>query len=578
MRQRVLASGEVKMTLKTTLLGAVACALLTGPAFAQASTTPAGTPPPPPPAHKHRHHAEMATTGSDRLDLLEKRVEEQAEEIHELKAQLNGGATAAPAEVTATQFEALQNQVYEQTAATATAAKTNAVVQFKPQTPYQHSKAHPTITSPDGKWTFSPVVLVQGDWASYSQGQPLSASGSPSTKDALKSSGENFRRAQVGFQGTFAGDFGYKFVYDFGGTNGDETYQGFAGAGTAASQYTTSTGAGSGPHIQQAWVSYKGFLDPFTFKVGAFATPANLNDMTSSDDLLFNERPSPSQLSRGLDGDDGRETVGFIGNGAIWNASLFMSGDTYGKAALIAPQTTYGGGQEAVVGRFAVAPWQDPVTNFNLHLGGNFGYVIHPQESTSTAVPGVTTYGITFSDRPELRVDNVTFLNTGAINATSAYSAGIEAAASWGPLMVEGENFWYGVNRNNPAPGFTNPNFSGWYVEGSWVMTGEPRQYNMATASFVRPSPDRPFNPGQGDWGAWELAGRYSSTDLDYDLADPDHIFGGLQKIWSAGVNFYPNDVLKFMFDYQHVNVENIGALGVDGQYDTFEIRTQVSF
>jgi len=562
--------------LRATLLASAASFVLSGAAFAQ-TATPAT---PPPPKH-HHHHDAAATTGSDRLDLLEKRVEEQAEEIHELKAQLNGGAAAAaPAQVTATQFQQLQTQVTEQVEAT----KKQALVTFKPQTVFQHEKSQPTISSPDGKWTFAPIVMVQGDWASYSNGQPL-ADGKSADKDPLKSSGENFRRAWIGFQGTFDGDFGYKFVYDFGGSNGDETYQGFAGPTTAGSSYTTSTGAGTGPHIQSAWVSYKGFLDPFTFKIGAMPTPANLGDATAADDLLFNERPSPSQLSRGLDADDGRESAGFIGNGAIWNASLFMTGDTYGKAPLIAPQTTYGGGQEAVVGRAVLAPWQDPDTNFNIHLGGNFGYVIHPAESTSTASPGVTTYGITFSDRPELRVDNVTFLNTGAINAKSAYSAGLEGAISWGPLLLQGENFWYGVTRNNPAVGVTDPKFSGWYAEGSWVITGEPRRYNIATGSFVRPSPDHPFNPGNGDWGAWELAGRYSSTDLDYDLGSAvtaDRVFGGLQNIWSAGINFYPDDVLKFMFDYQHVQLWNIGSpvagLPGNGQYDTFEIRTQVSF
>ncbi|MGD0143074.1 MAG: porin [Rhizomicrobium sp.] len=560
--------------LRAALLAGAATLVLSGGAFAQTAT-----PPPPPPKHHHHHDAE-ATTGSDRLDLLEKRVEEQAEEIHELKAQINGGASAAPAQVTASQFATLQTQVTEQAAET----KKQAVVAFKPQTNFQHEKSQPTITSRDGRWTFSPVVLVQGDWASYSTSQPLDNSKSAG-KDDLKSSGENFRRAQIGFQGTFDGDFGYKFVYDFGGANGDETYQGYAGTSATSgctaggTSYCTSTGAGTGPHIQQAWVSYKGFLDPFTFKVGAFATPANLGDMTSSDDLLFNERPSPAQLSRGLDGDDGRESVGFIGNGSIWYASLFMSGDTYGKAPLIAPVSTYGGGQEAVVGRVAVNPWQDPASNTNLHLGANFGYVIHPDESTNSS--GVTTYGITFSDRPELRVDNVTFLNTGALNATSAYSAGLEAAASWGPLMVEGENFWYGVTRNDPAVGVTNPKFSGWYAEGSWVITGEPRQYNMATASFVRPSPDSPFNPSTGDWGAWELAGRYSSTNLDHDITSAvalDRVFGGVQDIASAGINFYPDDVLKFMFDFQHVQLKNIGALNNNGQYDTVEIRTQVSF
>ena len=126
-----------------------------------------------------------------------------------------------------------------------------------------------------------------------------------------------------------------------------------------------------------------------------------------------------------------------------------------------------------MVGRAVFLPWRDADSNLNIHLGANFGYVIHPQEATSTANPGVTTYPVTFSDRPELRVDNVTFINTGAINARSAYTAGVEAAASYGAFTLQGENYWYGIRRNNPAAGVTDPGFSGWYVEGSWVLTGE---------------------------------------------------------------------------------------------------------
>ncbi|HKD20354.1 MAG TPA: porin, partial [Rhizomicrobium sp.] len=465
-----------------------------------------------------------------------------------------------------------------------------------------------TISSPDGRYTFSPIATVQGDFASYSKGQPL-GNGATVGKNDLKSSGTNFRRAQIGFQGTFAGDFGYKFFYDFGGTNGDETYQGYAAPNSGvyvqtckvaaspcppASQTTTllnnpfntSTGAGSGPHVKEAWLSYKGFLDPFTFKIGALATPANLNDVTSAEDLLLNERPSPAQLSRGLDGDDGRDSVGFIGNGSNWNASLFLSGDTFGKAALVAPQTTYGGSQEAVVARAVFLPWHDADANFNVHLGLNGGYVIHPQEATTITAPGVsgvTTYGITFSDRPELRVDNVTFLNTGAINAKNAYSVGIEGAVSYGPFLVEGEDFRYGIERNTDGLpiGVSNPSFSGWYVEGSWVVTGEPRPYNIGTAAFVRPSPVAPFDPANGNWGAWEIAARYSRANLDHDVTSTvaaDRIFGGIQRITSAGVNFYPNDVLKFMLDWQYVDLKDIGALNNNGNYNTVILRTQVSF
>lgn len=530
------------------------------------------------PAPKHRaQHV-------DRLEQLQKEIEDQAAalkaqsaEIAALKSQI------APAQVSAEQFSALQSKVDAQ----AQARKDEAVVAFRPgPTPHLHQKTQPTIASRDGRWSFAPYVLVQGDFASYSRGQPLSVAGT----NNLKSSGENFRRARIGFQGTFDRDFGYSFIYDFGGANGDETYQGYAAAnsgttkntgGSSITPYTASTGAGTGPHIYNAWVSYKGVLDPFTLKIGLMATPANLGDATQSDDLLFNERPSPSQLARGLAGDDGRESAGFIGYGPFWNASLFLTGDTVGKAALIAPATTYGGSQEAVVARAAFLPWHDDDSNLNVHLGGNVSYVIHPQEATSTTNPGVTTFPITFSDRPELRVDNVTFLNTGAINARNAYVAGLEGALSYGPVLIQGENFWYGITRNNPASGVTNPNFSAWYVEGSWVFAGDPHRYNNANASFVRPSPSEPFDPANDAWGAWELAGRYSSSDLGYDITSKvagDRVFGGRQNVWTAGLNFYPNDVLRFVFDWQDVTLRNIGALGDNGRYQTVSLRAQVAF
>lgn len=537
---------------------------------------------------KHRH----APSSGDRLDALEREVEQQAQalksqadEIQTLKSQLaqppQQPAPQPPA-VTPQQFAELQSKVDAQAAA----AKNQGTVTFHRANPYRHEKTVPTISSADGAWTFQPFVLVQGDWASYSKGQPLTVAGT----DNLKSSGENFRRARIGFQGTFARDFGYSFIYDFGGAGGDETYQGYAAAnsgttknssGNSITPYTASTGAGSGPHIYKAIVSYSGILDPFTFEAGLMPPPANLGDATQSDDLLFNERPSPSQLARGLAGDDGRESIGFIGHDRFWNASLFLTGDSFGKAALIAPATTYGGSQEALVGRAAVVPWQDPDVNLNVHLGANISYVIHPGEATSTANPGVTTYPISFSDRPELRVDNVTFINTGSINARSAYVAGLEAAASYGPAMIQGENFWYGVERNNPAAGVTNPTFSGWYVEGTLSLTDDPRPYNIANASFTRPSPKSPFDPANDSWGAWELAGRYSDVDFDHDVTSTisaDRVFGGKQSIASVGLNFFPNDVLAFMFDWQDVTLRDIGALNNNGHYNTVNIRAQVSF
>ncbi len=219
--------------------------------------------------------------------------------------------------------------------------------------------------------------------------------------------------------------------------------------------------------------------------------------------------------------------------------------------------------QSALVGRFGglVATGAD----FNLHLGANGTYVIHPADqgaSTSGA-----RYGIRFRDRPEIRVDSTRLIDTGSINAEHAYAAGVELAANWQNWLLQGENFWYGIERRNST--LSNPSFSGYYLQGSWVITGESHRYNPATASYQSPHPFVPFD-GHGGWGAWEIALRYSRTDLNSDagvagvVAPADGVRGGLQAITAVGINWYPNSNIRFLLDYQHVNVDRLNPASVN--------------
>lgn len=527
------------MKLKTLLLSAAACAAVIN--SASAADAP----------KKHHHHVDSVES---RLNHMEQLIEAQQAEIRDLKSQVsakNGGtgntavAEVAPApepEVTGAQFEALQNQVYEQAAAT----RSSATVTMK--------KGRPTIASSDGKNTLAIRADVMADYAAYSKSAVTTAAfPGPSPNLQPLRNGFNFRRAQLGIEGKLAGDFGYKLQYEFGGAGGQETGNG------------SSTSAGVGARVKEGWVSYRGILDPFTFKVGVAPWPTNLNDAMASDDLLFDERPSPAQISRSLAGDDGRFGAGFIGNGDIWNASVFLTGDTFGKGAI--------DGQSAVVGRAAIAPIQNADSNFNIHLGGNISYVFKP-EDTGTGLP--PSQSLSFSDRPELRVTDVKLINTGGIPADTGYSAGLEAGVSYQAFLLQGEYFWYGVDRSSPlAQTLSNPHFNGWYVEGSYVLTGEPRPYSIAAAAFGRPSPSASFDPATGNWGAWELAARYSQSDLNFDLTSltsGEAVNGGLQDIWSVGMNFYPNDNLKFMFDYQNVHVKKSG---LPTTYSDFVLRSQ---
>ena len=44
--------------------------------------------------------------------------------------------------------------------------------------------------------------------------------------------------------------------------------------------------------------------------------------------------------------------------------------------------------------------------------------------------------------------------------------------------------------RNTGAAVPSDPDFSGWYVQGAWTLTGEPRTYNPAEARFDAPKPN----------------------------------------------------------------------------------------
>ncbi len=79
---------------------------------------------------------------------------------------------------------------------------------------------------------------------------------------------------------------------------------------------------------------------------------------------------------------------------------------------------------------------------------------------------------------------------------------------------------------------------------------------------------------------------RYSDLDLNYHAGDFGvatpfgGIRGGDQRIGTLGVNWYPNDVLRFMLDYQHTDVSKLASTGLhaNSHLDAISLRTQIAF
>jgi phosphate-selective porin OprO/OprP len=162
-------------------------------------------------------------------------------------------------------------------------------------------------------------------------------------------------------------------------------------------------------------------------------------------------------------------------------------------------------------------------------------------------------------------------IDTGPISTDTADTWGFELGGSWHNFLVEGEYVRIDVNRNHAS----TVHFQGGYVEGSWVITGETRKYDTGAAAWARPVPSHPFDPlGGGGWGAWELAARYSVTDLN----DGD-INGGNQQVYGLALSWYPSSLLRFILQGDYVDVDrHDGGADVGQNFWNVALRSQVAF
>ena len=184
--------------------------------------------------------------------------------------------------------------------------------------------------------------------------------------------------------------------------------------------------------------------------------------------------------------------------------------------------------------------------------------------------------------------DGTRLIGTGNINATKAKIWGTEAAANYKNLYAQAGYFGFALDRR--ASTLPNPDFAGWYVQGTWILTGEARRYNTASATWSSPRPDKPFSITNGGIGAWELAARYSVLDLNYNqgvlgsnvVAALGGIRGGKQKTATAGVNWYPNNAVRFLFNYERTDIHRLATVAPFGEIgqtvDVLTARAQLQF
>jgi len=410
-------------------------------------------------------------------------------------------------------------------------------------TSWTFDNARPTVKSGDGRFTMAFRARFQFDTADFMQDSAAElAAKSPGAVRDL-SSGSVVRRAFFGVEGKAFNDFWYELRLNGGGSTGNGG--------------SNVNGGEGDPLVSLARVAYTG-IDHFELNVGVIEPAFMFEGTTSSGQLMFLERPEIDNIAadsfgagdarRGIEVRFQKDSALMPGDNLVLNAAF-----TGSKTGTNNGHGPGGDEQTQLLGRASYRFWNDGVSNAAIGASGATILSVGSNTNVNNAIQ--------LRDRPEIRVDGTRLIDTGAITGKHAYMYSFDAGANFENFFIGGE--WTDFNVRRSAAGALaadTPNFSGWYVEGSWVLTGEPKSYTVSATNnevggFGAPKVASPFSLKGDSWGAWELTARYSDTDLNWHdqfaatATQQAGINGGREKVIALGVNWYLNNAVKLQLN-----------------------------
>jgi phosphate-selective porin OprO/OprP len=283
--------------------------------------------------------------------------------------------------------------------------------------------------------------------------------------------------------------------------------------------------------IKDIWVEFRKIPYLGHLKAGHFGQPMSLEDQTSSGDTTFMEKALPV-LAFPPGNDIGVMAVNTaFGERMTWAAGVFRITGSFSDIGEARNRLTEQLGT-SLAGRVTYLPIYGKEGRDLLHLGFSCNrQFINVRRSDSE---------IRFSARPETYLTDHRIVDTGVFSAEGVEMFNPELAWVAGPLSVQSEYFRTFIHSGETG----NPVFWGWYVQGSYFLTGEHRPYDRQYGVFERVRPKKNFAPGKGYWGGWEMAVRYSALDLS-----DRGIQGGKGSDFTAGLNWYLYPTMRVMLN-----------------------------
>ncbi len=306
--------------------------------------------------------------------------------------------------------------------------------------------------------------------------------------------------------------------------------------------------AGGAARLKDAYIGVKNIPVIGRVRVGHMKEPLRFDALTSSKYITFMERAIPADLAN--ERNNGILLMNdFFNNKLSIQTGVFRNADGFGNDKEAARDVAW-------TSRITTLAINNTEKEQLLHFGFSYSY----------RKPDKDEYEI--SVRPKSHLANK-YISTGNIEGVETINIiNFETAFTSGPFTFQGE--YLGSSVKQDLPDFSETyNFNNYYGQISYFLTGEHRPYKNSYATFGRLKPKKIFM--NGGTGAWELALRYTHTDLN-----SKDIYGGEQGDISFGTNWYLNSATRIMFNYVWTDIDkkDIGH----GNLNIFEVRFQIDF
>ena len=336
--------------------------------------------------------------------------------------------------------------------------------------------------------------------------------------------------------------------------------------------------------LQDAWITAR-FRPDFQVTAGKFKSPVGLERLQSASDIRLQQRGYPTNLAPNRD--LGLQVSGNLLKDALTYQVSFSNGSNDGGSS-----ETFGDADVSDDKEWALRLFSHPFINSGsfylrgLGVGVAGTFTDQTGTSTQTLLPSfVTPSGQTF------------FNYRGATAAAGANPATNPTIADGDRFRISPQLYYYvgsfgllteyitveqDVSRQATA---ADPVRRGeldnqaWQVQLSWFATGEEESFKGFTPNSV-------FTPGGPGWGALEFVGRYMELDVDdatfagggQSFADPAKASSKARSI-GAGINWYLNQNLKVLLEYENTSFDGGAAGGADRpDEDVLLTRFQLSF